>query len=159
MLNCRTEENVNPVRVICDTNLKIPLDSNIVKTAKEIKTIIAYSNENEKEKIEALKKQNITLLKLPYNNGVDLKILMCKLGEMGIDSVLIEGGSSINASAIQSRIVNKVYAYIAPKIIAGKNSLSPIEGKGIEFMKDAIRLDELEIKKLGTDYLISRKCS
>ena len=155
MLNCRIEEGVNPIRVICDTNLDIPLSSNIVNTAKEIKTIIAYSNEENVDKIRQLEEQNITLIKIPYNNGIDLKVLMEILGKMEIDSVLIEGGGSINASAIQSGIVNKVYAYIAPKIIGGKDAISPITGIGIEDMNNAINLKDIEIERIGKDILIS----
>lgn len=129
MLNCRIEKDVDPVRIICDTNLKIPLDSNIVKTAKEIRTIIAYSGECEDEKIKKLEEKGVTLLKIPYNNGVDIKALMVNLGNIGIDSVLVEGGGEINASCIDAGIVNKVYTYIAPKIIGGKTALSPITGK------------------------------
>lgn len=157
MLNCRIEKGVDPVRIICDTDLKIPLDSNIVKTAKEIKTIVAYSRDNE-EKKEELEKQNIILLKLPYNNGVDLKALMTTLGEMKIDSVLIEGGGKINASSIEADIVNKVYAYIAPKIIGGKEALSPITGKGIEYMKNAVELENLKVEQIDKDYLLTRIC-
>lgn len=155
MLNCRIEKGVDPVRIICDTDLRIPLNSNAVKTAKEIKTIVAYSRDNE-EKKEELEKQNITLLKLPYNNGVDLKALMNTLGEMKIDSVLIEGGGEINASSIEAGIVNKVYAYIAPKIIGGKEALSPITGKGIEYMKNAVELEDLKVEQIDKDYLLTR---
>jgi len=144
------------VRIICDTNLRIPLDSNIVKTAKEIKTIIAYSIEGEKSKIRKLEEQNVMLLKMTYNEGIDLKVLMETLGNLGIDSVLIEGGGKINASCLKANIVNKIYAYIAPKIIGGKEALTPITGNGIKYMKDAIQLENLNLEKIGEDYLLSR---
>lgn len=156
MLNCRIEENVNPIRIICDTNLEIQVDSNIVKTAKDIRTIVAYSNECEKEKMDLLKKAKIELLKIPYKNGVDLRVLMETLGKMKIDSVLIEGGGSINASAIKEEIVSKIYAYVAPKIIGGNESLSPITGEGIKYMRDAIILRDMNIEKIDEDYLITR---
>lgn len=76
MLNCRIAEGVDPIRVICDTNLSISIESNIVSTAKDIKTIIAYSNNPDKSKIAKLKEQNIELINVPYNNGIDLKKLM-----------------------------------------------------------------------------------
>lgn len=155
MLNCRIEENVNPVRIICDTNLEIPFDCNIVKTAKDIKTIVAYSNQVENEKIETLKEANVIPLKIPYKDGVDLEALMNILGEMKIDSVLIEGGGCINSSALQANIVNKVYAYIAPKLIGGKDALSPITGRGIEYMKDAILLEDMKAERIGDDYLLT----
>lgn len=155
MLNCRIEENVDPIRIICDTNLDIPIESNIVKTAKDIRTIVAYSNEPNNNKIEQLLSNKVELLKIPYNNGIDLKILMETLGKMQIDSVLIEGGGNINASALSAGIVNKVYAYIAPKIIGGKESLSPVTGKGIEYMKDSINLKNLSVEKIDEDVLIT----
>ena len=120
MLNCRIEKGVDPIRIICDTNVDIDLNSNIVKTAKDIRTIIAYCNEANKEKIEKLKEKQIELIKVPYQNGIDLEALMKILGQMKIDSVLIEGGGNINASSIEEGIVNKVYAYIAPKIVGVK---------------------------------------
>ncbi len=155
MLNCRIEKNVDPIRIICDTNLDISLESNIVKTAKEIRTIVAYSNEPKDNKIDELKNMKVELIKIPYNNGIDLKILMNTLGKMKIDSVLIEGGGNINASALSAKIVNKVYSYIAPKIIGGKESLSPVTGKGLEYIKDAITLDKMNFEKIGDDILIT----
>lgn len=67
MLNCRIAKGADPIRVICDTNLSIPLDSNIVKTAKSIKTIIAYSNAPDINKINKLKEKEIELINVPYN--------------------------------------------------------------------------------------------
>lgn len=155
MLNCRIEENVDPIRIICDTNLDIPLDCNIIKTAKDIRTIVVYSNKPNNNKIEQLLSNKVELLKIPYNNGIDLRILMETLGKMQMDSVLIEGGGNINASALSAGIVNKVYAYIAPKIVGGKESLSPVTGKGIEYMKDAINLKNLSLEKIDEDVLIT----
>ena len=83
-------------------------------------------------------------------------MLMIELGKMKIDSVLIEGGGSINASFIENNLVNKVYAYIAPKMIGGKNSLAPITGKGIDLMQNAVILRNTNIEKIGKDYLITR---
>ena len=154
MLNCRIETGVDPIRIICDTNIDIDINCNIVKTAKDIRTIIAYCNNENKEKIERLKSRNVELIKVPYKNGIDLEALMEILGKMKIDSVLIEGGGNINASSIEAGIVNKVYAYIAPKLIGGKESLSPITGKGISYMQDAINLKNVKLEKIGHDFLI-----
>lgn len=76
MLNCRIAKGADPIRIICDTNLRISLDSNIVKTAKDIKTIIAYSNTPDIKKMNKLKEQEIELINVPCNNGIDLKKLM-----------------------------------------------------------------------------------
>lgn len=154
MLNCRIEEGVNPVRIICDSKLSISLESNIVKTAKDIKTIIAYAAVLP-EKQAQLEAQGITLLHTEKDGKVDLKLLMQKLGEMGIDSILIEGGGQIHAAALEAGIINKVYAYIAPKLIGGDKAKTPVAGIGLEKMSDAWKLKDIEIEKIGEDILIT----
>ena len=112
MLTCRLENAKNPVRIICDSSLRIPLDSNIVKTAKEVPTIIACTIPKEdkgnlkkdltiKEKIEKLQQAGCEVIHIGRSKtGVNLKELMKLLGEKGIDSILLEGGSSLNLSLI-----------------------------------------------------------
>ncbi len=159
MLNCRVEGGVDPVRIICDSNLHIPLESQIVKTASEIETIVACSHESleaekKQEKIRKLKEAGIQLIGTEGAHGVNLVELMKKLGEQNIDSILLEGGGTLNASALEDGIVNKVYAYIAGKLIGGMDARSPVEGMGIDRMADAITLKDMEIERLGDDFCI-----
>lgn len=159
MLNCRVEGGVDPVRIICDSNLHIPLESQIVKTASEIETIVACSQESleaerKQEKIRKLKEAGIQLIGTEGAHGVNLVELMKKLGEQNIDSILLEGGGTLNASALEDGIVNKVYAYIAGKLIGGMDARSPVEGMGIDRMADAIILKDMEIERLGDDFCI-----
>lgn len=159
MLNCRVEGGVDPVRIICDSNLHIPLESQIVKTASEIETIVACSQESleaerKQEKIRKLKDAGIQLIGTEGAHGVNLVELMKKLGEQNIDSILLEGGGTLNASALEDGIVNKVYAYIAGKLIGGMDARSPVEGMGIDRMADAITLKDMEIERLGDDFCI-----
>ena len=159
MLNCRVEGGVNPVRIICDSNLHIPLDSQIVKTAQEIETIVACSasvlqEERKQEKINKLREAGIQIIGTKGAHGVNLVELMKKLGEQNIDSILLEGGGTLNASALEDGIVNKVYAYIAGKLIGGMDARSPVEGMGIDRMADAITLKHMEIERLDDDFCI-----
>lgn len=159
MLNCRVEGGVDPVRIICDSNLHIPLESQIVKTASEIETIVACNQESleaerKQEKIRKLKDAGIQLIGTEGAHGVNLVELMKKLGEQNIDSILLEGGGTLNASALEDGIVNKVYAYIAGKLIGGMDARSPVEGMGIDRMADAITLKDMEIERLGDDFCI-----
>ena len=159
MLNCRVEGGVDPVRIICDSNLHIPLESQIVKTASEIETIVACSQESleaerKQEKIRKLKDAGIQLIGTEGAHGVNLVELMKKLGEQNIDSILLEGGGTLNASALEDGIVNKVYAYIAGKLIGGMDARSPVEGMGIDRMADAITLKDMKIERLGDDFCI-----
>ena len=152
MLNCRVEGGVDPVRIICDSNLHIPTESQIVKTASDIETIVACSqealeSERKQEKIRRLKETGIQIIGTEGAHGVNLVELMKKLGGQNIDSILLEGGGTLNASALEDGIVNKVYAYIAGKLIGGMDARSPVEGMGIDRMADAI-------EKLGDDFCI-----
>lgn len=165
MLNCRIDKGVDPVRIILDSTLKIPMDSNIVKTSDSIRTIVACSAMGEEsnrdknteriKKKEALKKQGIEIIETWGSHHVDLRQLVKKLGEMKIDSVLIEGGAAVNGAALEAGIVNKIYAYIAPKIIMGAGASSPVGGQGIELMDHAIQLKDINVTMMnGGDVLM-----
>jgi diaminohydroxyphosphoribosylaminopyrimidine deaminase/5-amino-6-(5-phosphoribosylamino)uracil reductase len=141
-LTCRIEGGRNPIRIICDTNCRIPLDSNIVKTAKDVRTILAVGKNIEKdkvnEKISLLKSAGIEILETDTkNNHIDLEKLALHLGELGIDSVLVEGGGTLNDSLLKTGLVNELNVYIAPKLFGGAAAKTPVEGSGVEEVKDA----------------------
>lgn len=155
MLNCTLENGKNPTRIILDSSLSIKENSNIVKTAKDIKTIIAYCNEN-KEKESILKSNNILLLKTKKdtNNQVDLIDLIEKLGSMKIDSILVEGGGTINDSFVRNKLVNKLYVYIGNKIFGGKDAKTPVEGVGIKEVKESLILENPKITTFDSNILL-----
>lgn len=154
LLNCRIEGGKNPTRIICDSTLKTPLDSQIVKTANEIKTIIAFSQKDEQKQNE-LQKAGIQLLYLPNEqNKVDLNALMTELGKQEIDSILLEGGATLNECALQRGIVNKLLVYIAPKIFGGSEAKSPVAGKGVALANEAYSLCLKNVKTIGEDILL-----
>lgn len=157
MLNCRIEEGVDPVRIVCDSCLRIPEDTQLVRTAKQIPTIVAVAEdtlEHEQEKISRLQKAGVRILSAGRGQ-VDLKQLMRQLGEAGIDSVLLEGGGTLNASAYRTGIVDKVVAYIAGKIIGGEDAPTPVRGEGAAEMKDAVLLENIEVRMLDGDLRVS----
>ena len=154
MLNCRIEEGVDPVRVVCDSSLRIPLSSQLVKTAGDIPVIVAYAKENP-EKEKALLQAGVELISAGRDGRVDLAVLMRKLGKRKIDSVLVEGGGAIHGSLLKSGLVQKIYCYLAPKLIGGREAGSPVEGDGFSRMKDALPVKEMEILPLGEDICIS----
>ncbi len=153
-LTSRIPNGKNPIRIICDTNLRIPLSSQIVQLAKEIPTYIATAcNDSEKERL--LTNMGCRILQVPKKaNHIDLNSLMVRLGEEKIDSILLEGGSTLNFSALTSGIVNKVQAYIAPKIFGGVDAKTPVGGLGIDDTNNVFGLSNREITLLGDDILI-----
>lgn len=155
MLNCRIEEGVDPIRVVCDSNLRIPLDCQLVKTAKEIPTIVCYA-QGEEQKLQALREAGVELIANDADDGkVDFSEVMKLLGKRGVDSVIIEGGGTFHGTVLKSGLVQKIYCYIAPKMIGGKDAKSPVEGDGFSLMKDALAVSDMKIVKLGQDICIS----
>lgn len=153
MLTCRIENGKNPIRIICDTNLRTPITSNIVKTAASVETYIATACDDE-DKMASYEKCGCKLIRLKKKHGrIDLKELMISLGEMGVDSVLLEGGSELNWSALKEQIVDEVQVYLAPKIFGGI-AKSPVSGQGVALPDDAFRLNPYSVSQLGNDYLI-----
>ena len=153
LLTCRLENGKNPIRIVCDTDLRTPTTSQIVETANGIKTYIATSS-NDESKIKLYRKYGCEIIHTKKKgNHIDLMNLMQCLGNMQIDSILLEGGSAINWSAFQQQIVDEVQVYIAPKIFGG-SAKSPVSGQGVAFPDDAIKLKPYAFSQVGTDYLI-----
>lgn len=154
LLNCRIENGKNPVRIVCDSKLKIPLNSNIIKTSQKIKTIVATVSEDYK-KIEKLKIYGVKILEIKKLKGkLDLNDLMKKLYDLKIDSILLEGGSTLNFSALESEIVDRIHVYIAPKIFGGVQSVTPIGGFGISEIEKAVKLAYRQTRIIDGDVLI-----
>ena len=118
MLNVRVEGWKSPVRIVCDSKLRIPPGSQIVKSAEKYRTIVAYAEQkNAKEKIKMLHTMGVETIYCPdEKNQIDLKKLMADLGNRGIDSILLEGGGTLNDSALRAGIVKEVQAFVAPKL-------------------------------------------
>lgn len=155
MLDCRLENGKNPIRIIVDTTLKIPIDSKIVSSAKSIRTIVVTTKHVNKNVMKLLEDKGVEILTVNLkNNLVDLKEMINKLGELNIDSILIEGGSSLNFSAVNENIVDKIQVYVAPIILGGEISKTPIGGQGVYDIKEAFKLHKLEYKQVGSDILI-----
>lgn len=156
LLTCRMEGGRNPVRIICDSALRIPLDSRILQTSKEVRTLIATSSEDQ-GKIRELERAGAEIVKVARAKdrcGVDLRELMQRLGEAGIDSILLEGGGELNFSALEARIVQRLQCYIAPKIIGGIEAVSPVGGSGIADVNQAFVLKNKRVRLLANDILI-----
>lgn len=156
LLNCRLEGEVRqPVRIIVDSGVGLGMNSQVVETALNYRTIVAHTRKAGKEKLALLSQKGVELLLCTEQEGrVDLKNLLEQLGRQGIDSILLEGGGQLNEAFLRSGLVDEVYAFIAPKIIGGKEAKTPVEGQGFERMEEAIRLQQVIVERVGEDVLI-----
>ena len=144
-------------RIIVDSKGRTPLDSRVMTQllASKGKTIVAVTSEAPKENLKRLEAMGAEIIITPeVEHRVDLNYLMIKLGERGMDSVLLEGGSELNYSALEAGVVDKVNIFIAPKIIGGRLGITPVNGTGKALMKDAWELDRVELLKFGQDIMI-----
>jgi diaminohydroxyphosphoribosylaminopyrimidine deaminase/5-amino-6-(5-phosphoribosylamino)uracil reductase len=156
LLNIRRirKKSKDPLKIIIDSTGKIPLEANVLKMNPQL-VIIATTDKIERTKKLDLERLGAQVLICPGKDGkVDLGYLMVSLGKMGIDSVMLEGGSTIAFSALMNGIVDKVVSFIAPKIIGGAGAPSPVGGTGLLKMDDAIGVKEWKYRKLGSDILI-----
>jgi len=144
----------NPLRIVLDSKLQISLDAKIldISTAP---TLIATTEQAASDKIKQLENLGVQVLLCPVKEGrIDLQFLIEKLGSIGIDSVLVEGGGTVNFGFAKEKLVDKVYAFFAPKLIGGKSAKTGMEGDGFATLSDAIELKNLSYTKMKNDLLI-----
>lgn len=150
-------EGINPIRIVCDTGLKLPLTSKLVKTAKETPTIIATINQNPQDH-QAYQEAGCQLLIVKAKNDkLDLLDLITQLGQQGIQSIYVEGGSQLNASLLEAGLIQEIHTYIGPKVIGGFDQYSPISGFGFPQMDQALTSNIQAITPLGKDLLIESR--
>lgn len=153
LLTCRLEGGRNPLRVVCDTRLRTPLDSRLVRTAGEVPTVLAVGPEGAK-RAAAYEAAGCQVWTLPLREGrVDLSALMDRLGRAEIDSLLLEGGGTLNWSMLEAGLVQRVQAYVAPKLFGG-SAKTPVEGRGVELPDQAVRLKHMTVTPIGADFLL-----
>jgi len=156
-LTCRLKDRKgrNPIRVVVDSTLRIPLDAKILDT-NVARTIVATTNRADEKVVEELKSMGVEVIITKQNNKrVCLADLMQRLGYLEIDGLLLEGGASLNYSAIIEGIVDEVISFIAPKIVGGADAKTPVAGEGIAKMNDAIELKDIKVSQMGSDIMIN----
>ena len=155
MLTARVDGGKNPIRIVVDSSLKIDINANVVQD-KSAKTIIATTDKANKDKILKLQAQDVDVIVVDKdeNDKVDIEKLLDILGQKNICSILVEGGATLSGSFVAKKLVDKVYFFIAPKIIGGKEAKTPVAGTGILNLQEALALKDIQIEKLEEDVLI-----
>ncbi|MFR9019567.1 MAG: bifunctional diaminohydroxyphosphoribosylaminopyrimidine deaminase/5-amino-6-(5-phosphoribosylamino)uracil reductase RibD [Fusobacterium sp.] len=141
-LTARIENGINPFRIVVDPHLRTPLESNFVNMADDNKSIIITSKENEKnDKIKELENKNVKII---YMEGFDFSVheILKKIGELKIDSVLLEGGSYLISKAFKENRIDGGEIFIAPKILGG--GLPFIDGFDFKEIKDCFHLQNVK---------------
>lgn len=155
MLTARVDGGKNPIRIVVDSSLRIDINANVVQD-KSAKTIIATTDKADKDKILKLQAQDVDVIVVDKdkNDKVDIEKLLDILGQQNICSILVEGGATLSGSFVAKKLVDKVYFFIAPKIIGGKEAKTPVAGTGILNLQEALTLKDIQFEKLEEDILI-----
>jgi riboflavin-specific deaminase-like protein len=149
LLTVRFVKGRNPLRICLDSKLRIPLNARVLRD--DGKTLIATTEEHEREKVAALQKQGkeVLVVQRGANGRVGLRPLMKALAEKGIASILVEGGKEVITSLLQEGLVNRMVVITAP-LILGKG-IEGIGDLGITDLDKAIKPSSYEIKRIGED--------
>jgi diaminohydroxyphosphoribosylaminopyrimidine deaminase/5-amino-6-(5-phosphoribosylamino)uracil reductase len=143
-----------PLRVVLDSVCHTPVNSAMLKQPGS--TLIATTESAPDSRVLALEQAGAEVVVLPsgYDRRVDLKALLSHLGSRGVVNLLVEGGGSVHGAFFDMGLVDKVYAFVAPLIVGGETSLSPVEGSGVVMMGDAWSLTGTRTQQIGPDWLI-----
>ncbi len=142
----------NPIRVVVDSKARTPLNYRIINS--EAPTIIAVSTKAPTGRVKSLRAVKNVEVMICGDEQVDLECLMEKLGEKGIKTLMLEGGSTLNYSMFEADLVSEVKLCIAPMIAGGNQAKSLVDGDGVDNMKDAFRLKFEKSYTLGEDLIV-----
>jgi diaminohydroxyphosphoribosylaminopyrimidine deaminase/5-amino-6-(5-phosphoribosylamino)uracil reductase len=145
----------NPLRIILDTHLRIPVDSLVVCQIKEAPTIVATGPKPYKKRREELEGKGVEVLSLPLVRGrVSLPDLLKHLGNLDITSLLVEGGAEVHGGFFYDNLVDKVYLFFAPIIIGGNRAVPMVGGFGVGRVAEALSLKDLKIRRFDNDIMV-----
>lgn len=144
----------DPVRVVLDTKLTMPPDAQVLHLTSDSDTLIVTGSAAPAEKRRMLERPGVRFLALKHEEGqIDLTSLVRELGGMGITSVLIEGGSRVNSSALKAGIVDKIYMFYGPKICGG-NGIPVCRGTGVNLMNESMQVTDISVRRFADDVMI-----
>jgi diaminohydroxyphosphoribosylaminopyrimidine deaminase / 5-amino-6-(5-phosphoribosylamino)uracil reductase len=148
----------SPLRVVVDSRLRVPLDARIFQQESG-GVLVATSDRARGDRLREFEKLGVAVAVLPSVHGrVGLLDLLRHLGGREVISMLIEGGQSMHGSAFDQRLVDKVYAFVAPRIIGGIEAPAAVGGRGVDHLDEATALRDVEVERIGPDVVVSGYC-
>jgi len=145
----------DPVRVIVDSSARLPLDAKVIESSTSARVILAVTEKAAEDKCRALQSRGVEILVLPSDQErVNLKALMKELASRELSAVLVEGGGTLNFSLLEQNLIDKLFIFIAPLIIGGRESPTAFSGSGIGVLDKAWPVEEIEMKQFDRDLLL-----
>lgn len=147
---------ISPVRIVVDSSLRIPEDSKVL-TDGLASTILLTTTKADEVKANVLQERGVQVVVCGDGPEVNLPLAMKKLGELGISSILVEGGGRLNGAVLQNALADEIVLFLAPKLIGGLNAPGSFMFEGYELMRDAITLQDLRVEQIGDNICVSGK--
>ncbi len=146
------------VRVVLDAGLRVPVESRLIETARELPTLIFATrsdrlDEDYNTRWNTLSSLGVKIVGVACEDGrLDLDEVLAELGRGRITSLIVEGGAEVAGAFVERRLIDKATFFIAPKIIGGRDAVSGIGGSGVERLTDALELSDVEVLQRGQDW-------
>lgn len=145
----------DPIRIVLDTRLSMPVDAGLLHLSSDSDTFIVTSSSVSPKKRKLFQRPGVQVLGMDCDGDqIDLRALVRELGSRQITSLLIEGGSRVNGSALRAGIVDKVHMFYAPKIYGGDDGVPVCAGPGVERMAQSMRLKDVSVHRFEDDVMI-----
>lgn len=142
-------------KIIVDSSLRIPLRASLFKNTPPQDCVIATTAKANRSKLKALQQKGVQVIFCPSREGkINLNFFFKKLAQQEITSILIEGGGQVVGSALKEKLVDKMYMYLAPKIIGDRRAVNSIDGLNVSRLHQCVQLDKMDMKKVAQDILL-----
>jgi len=152
-LTCRIPGGRDPLRVILDSRLRLPLDARILNLSSPARTLVVTSTTASAERVSSLRAKGADVLVFDGPRP-PMRWVCEQLAAQGVLSVLVEGGAAVHAAALDARLADRLVAVIAPLILGGEHTPSPVAGSGVEAVQPAVVLRGLTVRRLGEDLVV-----
>jgi diaminohydroxyphosphoribosylaminopyrimidine deaminase/5-amino-6-(5-phosphoribosylamino)uracil reductase len=143
-----------PARIVLDSAGRLPISSQLVRTAREVPVLVAVSDRATKSSRKRLSDHGCEIIAVPGTGRVNVGSLLTELGRRGMTNILVEGGGRVVGSFLDEGHVDAIEAFVAPVVEGGDHARSAVRGKGREFMGDSLRLRDVDISQVGGEVLI-----
>jgi diaminohydroxyphosphoribosylaminopyrimidine deaminase/5-amino-6-(5-phosphoribosylamino)uracil reductase len=157
-LTVRAVRGKNPVRVVLDSQLRTPANAKLVRSAKQVRTIILHAHGAPVQRAKKLVAQGVELIavrktRAAKSRGLDPTAALRALAECGIRRLLVEGGAQVHAALLAAGLVDVAAIFVAPVFLADMQAIPMVAGVAARSLRDAFVLEQLEIVRLGDDVL------
>ena len=142
-------------RIILDSQLRFPLTAKIMATLSQGKILVFTRQQASPQKAEALRKKGIEVIPISQASGkIHLPEVLFWLAKHKISSILVEGGGQVQTSLLEEKLVDKIFLTLSPKMIGGKQAPTFFQGKGVDFVKEALSLKKIRSFQIDDDILL-----